>query len=277
MVSVFGDESADESMQRVFAVAGVIAEEKEWERLEDIWSQRTGGIPFHATDCDSNQGIYKDKPNRENKELYKDLVQILVNSKAYGFGACLDLAGFREFYPDIPQDMCYYKAFWETVRTLAHFAKGTLHAGVKFTFDNRTESNYNAGMIYHTMANDSAVNDGPEMFDEISFASHIKQPRIQAGDLYAREVMKHLDNMIGPVQRTRKSWEALGEAKRFGADFFMREYFQEMRQKTYLLEQEDPDFNRHTYMAWLKKTNQTDTMSNRFKFLAIVTEKDKKK
>jgi len=204
IVSVFGDDSADETRQRVFAVAGVIAEEKEWERLEGVWVERTGGIPFHATDCDSDQGNYKDRPHKDNKELYKDLVQILVNSKAYGFGACLDLAGFREFYPDLSQDMCYYKAFWETVRTLAHFAKDRFHAGVKFIFDSRTESNYNAGMIYNTITNDSANNAGPEMFDEITFASHVKQTRIQAGDLYAREVMKHLDNMIGPVQRTRK-------------------------------------------------------------------------
>ena len=275
MVSVFGDDSTDETKQRVFAGAGVIATEEEWEKIEGAWLERTGGIPFHATDCDSDQGVYANTPHAENKALYKDLVQLLVNSEAHGFGACLDLVGFRTFYPEVPQDMCYYKAFWETVRSLAHFAKAHLNAGVKFTFDSRAESNYNAGMIYHVMANDSANSSGPELL-EISFTGSAKQPRIQVGDLYAREVMKHLDNLIGPVKRKRKSMEVLMETKRFGADFFMHEYFEDMRKKTYLLEQGDPEFNRHTYIQWLKKTNQPDTPTNRFKFLAIVSSRKDK-
>ncbi len=56
MLSVFGDESADETQQRVFAVAGVIGSEGAWAELEAKWVTRNGGIPFHAADCESGHG-----------------------------------------------------------------------------------------------------------------------------------------------------------------------------------------------------------------------------
>jgi hypothetical protein len=58
MLSIFGDESADETKQRVFAVAGLIANEQLWGALEAKWLARTGGIPFHAKDCDSDHNSY---------------------------------------------------------------------------------------------------------------------------------------------------------------------------------------------------------------------------
>ena len=59
MLSVFGDESSDEKKQRVFAVAGVIGSEEMWNAIEPRWVSRTGGIPFHANNCDSDQGDYR--------------------------------------------------------------------------------------------------------------------------------------------------------------------------------------------------------------------------
>jgi hypothetical protein len=61
---------------------------------------------------------------------------------------------------------------------------------------------------------------------KISFESSIGNPRIQVSDLLAREVMKDLDNLIGPVRREiRGSWRALRETGRFlafnwGTDWF---------------------------------------------------------
>jgi len=277
MLSVFGDDSADETKQRVFAVAGVIASEEKWQQLENAWLDRTGGIPFHATDCDSDQGDYADRDHGENKKLYQDLVHILINSDAWGFGIAIDLAGFREFYPDVPQDMCYYKAFFEAVRSLSKIGQQYFNDSVKFTFDSRAESNYNAGLIYGVMVNDTAtVPDAPRLVEEISFVSSRKQPRIQIGDLFARETMKELDNKVGPKQRDRrKSMEALVNTRHFGCDLLMREYFKEMREKTRELEKGDKEFNRHSYLQWLIGNRLPDTMSNRFRFLAIVNSKGK--
>ncbi|MHC1729224.1 MAG: hypothetical protein AB9866_25040 [Syntrophobacteraceae bacterium] len=49
MLTVYGDESADESSRRVFVVAGVVGTQAEWDNLEPLWLDHTGGIPFHST------------------------------------------------------------------------------------------------------------------------------------------------------------------------------------------------------------------------------------
>jgi hypothetical protein len=97
MVSVFGDDSADETQQRVFAVAGVIATDYDWMQLESSRKERTNGVSFHATDWDSDQKDYATTSHSENKQLYRDLVHILANSKAWGFGAAIELSSFRDF------------------------------------------------------------------------------------------------------------------------------------------------------------------------------------
>ena len=94
-----------------------------WGELEQAWLARTGGVPFHATDCDSDLGDYAGNPHQENKALYRDLVQILCASSACGFGAAIDLAAHREFFPGVPQDTGYYKCFFETVYFLKNLAR----------------------------------------------------------------------------------------------------------------------------------------------------------
>ena len=237
-------------------------------------------MPFHATDCDSDHGDYVRIEHKENKALYKDLIQILVKSEACGSGTAIDIAGFKAAYPDVPHEMSYYKAFFETVRLLAVYAKKRYKEGVKFTFDSRTQSNYTAGLVYGVMVNDTSVSpeDAPIIDDEVSFVSSTKDVRIEVGDLYAREVMKELDNKIGPIKRPRRrSMAALVNTGRFGADLLVREYFFDMRKHTYELEQGDPDMNRHKYVEWLKRSNLPDTMTNRFRFLHFVIARDANK
>src|SRR5438552_12158561 len=102
-----------------------------------------------------------------------------------------------------------------------------------------------------------------------------KNPRIQIGDLYARECMKHLDNMVGPVKRAeRKSMTALLETKRFGADLYMREYFEDKKKNFEELERK-AGFNQQTYLDWLTKHNLIDNVSNMFRFLTSLDFKDR--
>jgi hypothetical protein len=58
MRSVFGDESQDETKQRVFSVAGVFGSSEEWDILADRWLRATGGRIFHAADCESDLGEF---------------------------------------------------------------------------------------------------------------------------------------------------------------------------------------------------------------------------
>lgn len=80
MLSVFGDESADETTQRVFAVAGVVGTDEMWATLEAAWLESTGGIPFHAKDCESDQADYAHTAHEDNLNLYRDLTLLLAKS-----------------------------------------------------------------------------------------------------------------------------------------------------------------------------------------------------
>jgi hypothetical protein len=263
MVSIFGDDSADETQQRTFAVAGVAATDAVWETLEKQWLERTKGILFHATDCESDQGDYANTPHSENQALYKDLVTILAQSGAWGWGAALDLGAYRELFV-VNQETGYYKAFLTVIDFFNDLARDRFKEKVKFTFDCRVQSKYNAEMLYDLMVNDS----NPFLADEISFTSSRKQPRIQIADLMTRETMKELDNRIGPVKRERRrSLIALHETGRFGCDCFLREYFEDMRDKLGELENKDPNFSRTAYVNWLNQANLSDTQNNRIKFL----------
>jgi hypothetical protein len=59
MLLVYGDESMDETHSRVCAAAAVLGTKEQWTTLESKWVQRTDGVPFHANDCESDQGSIK--------------------------------------------------------------------------------------------------------------------------------------------------------------------------------------------------------------------------
>lgn len=267
-LSAFGDDSADETKQRVLAVACVAATENVWEDLEDAWLDRTRPIPFHSTDCDSNRGDYTDTPNCENKCLYKDLIGLLGRSGAWGWGAVVDLAGQREFFPGIPEEMSYHFCFTRVVKFFANFAHDHDSERIKISLDNRLDVKFNAFKLYEMLRNDETLAHVERLSDEFSFLGSKKNPRIQVGDLYARECMKHLDNMVGPkIRPERKSLTALLETKRFGADFYTKEYFEDKRKRFSDLEKR-AGFNHKTYLAWLERTRRIDNVSNRLEFLA---------
>lgn len=276
MLSVFGDDSADETKQRVFAIGAVIAPESVWEKLESRWIDRTKGIPFHATDCDSDKGQYANTSHQENKALYKDLITILAESEARGFGAAVDLAGHREFFPGVLQEMDYHFCFIRVVNFLTRYVGERYPHTVKFSFDNRIETNFNAALIYSQAMQDETFPYRQHMHDEVSFLCSTKNPRIQIGDLFAREIMKHLDNMVGPVKRPeRKSMSALIATNRFGGDFYTRDYF-ESKLKRWPEIQNKAGFTQEDYLNWLIKRNMQDNITNRFMFTAWLDAQEKK-
>jgi hypothetical protein len=153
MLSVFADDSSDETQQRTVAVAGIIASDEEWSRLDRTWLERTGSIAFHATDCESDRGAYAGYSHLDNQNLCKDLATILARSDSWGWGAALDLASYREFFV-VDQETCYYKAFLAVIDFFATFVRDRFQEKVKFTFDRRIQSSHNAAELYGLMSND---------------------------------------------------------------------------------------------------------------------------
>jgi len=263
MLSVFGDDSSDETKERVFAVGGVIGTEELWRNLEAGWLIRTEGIPFHAKDCDSDFGDYKDAPHKQNKALYRDLTIMLAKSGLGGWAFIIDLLAQRRLFPGSP-DIAYYRCFVEVLRAMRNCAVNNRDT-VRFTFDMRRESEYNAGLLYAMFRESPEYNQ--VMFPEVSFACSREQPRLQAADLFAHEAMKTYDNRFGPVRRpVRKSWLALKKTDRFHLEAIGEDWFVDLKNRMADLEKSTGQ-SKADYLAWLKQHRLQHCTSNLFRYI----------
>jgi hypothetical protein len=272
VLSAFGDESSDESKQRVFAVAGILGTKEQWGSLVQSWVERTGGKEFHAADCDSDQGDYKNSPHHENKKLYADVTNLLANAAGLmGLGVAIPLQVYRSVFPGAEKDLPYYLCFHDVVKDLAKMACLSVPPEVvQFTFDITEEREYNAGYLYSLMVQDKKFRFFANIADKISFACSKKATEIQAADLLVRETMKHLDNQIGPsVRRTRKSIEALAGSKRFRFQFHTLESLQELKKQA---ESVARSSNPREYKEWLVRNGLTDNLSSKMKYVKFTSD-----
>lgn len=272
MMLVFGDESCDEKKERVFAVAGVVGTEKQWDWLEERWLICCDGTPFHAKDCESGYGNYRGRTSEQNKELYKALTIMLAASEMGGFGIALDLAAQKHVNPDALESLAYYKCFLELIQRMRNCAEYNKQIA-KFTFDKRPEGVYNSSELYAIAQNTKDWN--PFLDSEIGFACSKTNPRIQVADLFARETMKALDNMVGPTKRpVRKSMKCLSDTGRFHIDVYGEEWFRTLMPNMPKLEQQT-GMSMADYKSWLVMTNRmTDNTSNRFAYIKYAIQRD---
>ena len=267
MLQVFGDESHDPKNERVFAVAALFGTEDQWGELRGRWKDRLGDRVFHATDCETDHGDFAESDHADNLKLYADLAKILAESRLLGFGSAMDLAGYHEFFGDAPDDIPYYRCFRDVVFQCGRWAKWAIPADeVEFHFDQRMESDYNAGLLYGHIASLTEWDCSLFLRKELKIASRA-DIGIQAADLYAREVMKHLDNTVGPVPRPmRRSFQALRATNRFGCDLHLRDFFQDFKSKFDEVAAK-VGMSRGLYSQWLQKNGQADSISSRHRYL----------
>lgn len=91
LVKVFCDESRDH-LQRVFTLAGFIAEENEWARLADLWKERClkDGIEcYHATDCAGQWKHFSHLSQTQCTALNTDLITYMTETKLWGFAVSI--------------------------------------------------------------------------------------------------------------------------------------------------------------------------------------------
>lgn len=266
MLLVYGDESLDARQERVCAVAGIVGTPDSWIEMEQKWKERTGGIPFHAVDCESERGVYKHEPHEENKALYIDLIWLLASSGLGGFASVLNLAAQRAtFAAPTFSPPVYYQSFMTVLEAVRNVADNRDDLA-ELTFDNRLESNHNASLIYAYLR-DSNPQWKERLASKISFESSQENPRIQVADLFAYEAMKELDNQIGPKKRPmRKSWEVLKSTGRFRIDTVSEEQFNDPRMKPEIL-LPVLGFTPQDYAAWLEEKNRPNCHTAFFEFL----------
>lgn len=253
--SVFGDESYDAKRKRAFAVAGLFGNEKDWDALAAKWTGNTGGEEFHAAKWQTD--------NRHGE--YAALTKILAASKLLGWGAVMSVLKYESIFSNAADnDLPYYICF---IRVIDHFGYWTRLAipqgTVKFTFDQNLDVQYNAAAIYNYVAHLPEWSDSKFLEKEVSYSTRAN-PRIQAADLWAYEVMKHMDNsIVGPKRRpTRGSLIELRKTKRFGFDMIDDAYFEGMKQNSLA----NPRPGLANYHAWREKLKLQDCTSTRIRY-----------
>ena len=222
---------------------------------------------FHATECETEYANDPD-PNKhkENLLLYKDLTGILVNGYVAGISMALDLASFREFFPDAPADAPYFKCLSDVLTAFSNLTRENNakpptewdfdEAHIDFTFDNRRESAHSAGQLYTAFLNQPEwAKDNTCLGAKLSFDTRAN-PRIQMADLIAREAMKEHDRKVGPVKRTpRKSLLALEKSGKFKFQERDRAYCENLRGRMAELEAET-GMTSEGYGKWLFETGR---------------------
>jgi len=220
---------------------------------------------------DSDEGDYKRFSHAENKQLYKDLTILIAQSHLHGYGLAIDLMAANRVFPKAP-DFAYYRAFLRVMQVMKNCAK-TNKEVADFTFDIRMESEHNAGLLYG-ITKEYEPEWSPHLAEKVTFEYARKNPRIQVADLLAREVMKALDNHVGPIKRPmRKSWQALRETGRFDAEAYSEEWFSDLKNKYAELERA-VGFREQDYVNWLAVRNRQHNITNMFLFVGDMAKRD---
>ena len=89
--TVYGDESFDLGAKRVFAVGGIFGRQHEWDELSPKWFNKTGGLDFHAADCDSDHGDFAKNDHKVNQNIYRSVTKLLCSTKLLGEAMVIDL------------------------------------------------------------------------------------------------------------------------------------------------------------------------------------------
>ena len=265
MFYAFGDESHDSTKKRIFAVGGLLGDEGQWASFRERWNARTGGVVFHAADCESGYGAFRGIAEEERHRLHRELTTLLADSGLIGYGHAIDLTGCRAAAPSVLEafpDMVYYDCFLKTVLKLADFAVHFIPRDkVRFVFDRHRETQYNAALLY-----DWITGYKSEAVESLDFTDR-REPGIQAADLWAREFMKRCDTHLHDDRaRPRPQWNTLARTKRFQFHLTLgRELAQTLDETPDL-----PGFNHEEYERWREALKLTDNLSNRFRYVSTI-------
>jgi len=268
MLILYGDDSFDETHSRVFAAGAVVARQEQWDIFLPDWVARNPKErPFHATDCDSDQGNFKGRDHEENKRLYADNVRQFVNSPLMGAGVAISIPDYWRLFPFAPADKWwpYYMCFAGAIGAICEIARLSIPPeDIKVTFDNDPAKEVDSTRVFEFIAKQPG-DVSCCLQHGIEFRDHRDRPGLQVADLLARESMKALDNQIGPKQRwPRQSLIELRRSNRFATVLYDHPKLEQYRIAADKLHA-DP-VNGPAFMAWLKSNGISDSVHARLRF-----------
>ena len=276
MYAVYGDESHDSEEKEIYVVNGLLGSQDQWDEFEIKWKERTGGRVFHAADCESDRGDFKNTSHDENHALYKDLTRILAESALIGYAAVIDINAYNKAFPTIVAGYSYLLCFRIVIE---HFGKTAAilipRDRLKFNFHINRQIEHTAAAVYQLYRDNDELKYA-EYLDEIGYVS-MNYPGIQAADLFAREAMKWARQGASLNKRhIRKSLARLVDAGRFKMEFFVDEYFQDYKRKLPEIEAV-AGMTQKDYEQWLSEEGIKHNASNSMRYLTHVYEMERKR
>jgi hypothetical protein len=264
--TAYGDESADEKKQRVYAVGGLFGDKSDWEAFEENWKRHMGGLVFHASDCETGKGDFAQFDREQNLKLYADLTKLIAASRLIGSTVSIDIPAYRELIGPLIDQEPYYLCFHSVVLHLAIRSGACIPQDrIKFKFDSNLEIIHNASSLYQYIINDKANKFGYRklMEDELGFTNR-NDIGIQAADLIAREGMKLLDNRHSS-RPTRLSTQTLQACKRVQFRVFDRGWCEGFVRRS-----KDHQYDTTGYFEWLKENGLTPSLSHKIVYEATL-------
>jgi hypothetical protein len=267
----YADESMDGSGNEVFAIAGIMGTQEEWDNLELDWRKRTNGRKFHATDCLAGHGDYEGIPKNDRVKEYRDLTKILCKSSLMGYGCALDIIAYKNCLLRTTRNMPYLHCFVDVITSLAFGTSVYVpqHQKIRFVFDRRKGIEITAGELmgyYQTLTEykQSAFLGG------VTFSS-IDEVGIQAADLvvheYMLEMYYHIHSEKPHARRSLRPIQLLIDSHRFDFTSYGKVYFETKFKESLKACEEESGLSRKSYLEWLAKYNRHDNDGNKVRYL----------
>jgi hypothetical protein len=278
MYCAYGDESRDGTGKRVYAVSGVFGHESDWKAIRGPWKKRLRGIVFHAADCQSGEGEFKNLSETERQGLYRDLVSIFIKSKLIAASGAIAISEYNDVFPRDKkfEHAPYLWLFGDIVLEMAQLASVSIpRQGIKVTFDRNPSIQHNASLLYDFIRRSPDQRIVRILDDEVSFATR-KTMGIQVADLIARETMMRLDDELRCIRRVRGSFAALRNSKRFRFHFLRKNDF-EGKKKNLADSPQGNQLSLARYDEWTRDNGIQDCQTNRLRFIDAMRAEEQKR
>ncbi len=229
VLKFLGDETGTDKKPktRISAVAGLIGGEKNWKKFDREWRKVLEALDvpyFHAVECEHGKGEFYGLDVARRGRIVDRLVGVILDSPlqpcAYGVVVphfnemSLDFrTHFTNGHPDIPYYLCLYHTFVSESHAADDLPQSEQ---VYFLFEKQDEFEADARAAF------DEFKKGPHWpnhyrLGECQFISKeedYKYPGLQAADLLAYEMYRHLDNRhfqpdLKPEWKVRSAFNAL--------------------------------------------------------------------
>jgi hypothetical protein len=273
MLTVYGDESSDQKQERVFAVVAVIGTQEKWDACEVFWKNRSGNVPYHATDCLAGQGNYKGWTKEKSQSLHDALAELVVKCGLVGCGFAIDLRSFKEIYPGIKRDEPFLYCFGHMVAAATALTKtynmlkdGEHKERVKFVFHS-SNLKYNTARLFEVMSKAKHWEEFTSHLEpSIEFAFSEEYVGPQAADLLAFEIRNEFDKTLRSVTTPSYASGILSQKSGFSRKYYFRADIIDQKKRTDAMDGSSEYWP--AYEEWRKKHKRNDNVESRIEFMA---------